>query len=356
MSLKYACPFCRIETEPKVDLLFCPKCLREYPLRDNVADFSTHEHYWNQLSEEQMKVLLEVSAEHGYRYGIEKLVKPFIDDYLAGYILDNNRADFRAVLPITPDTDVLDLGSGWGAVACALAPNCRSVTTVDTNPYNLRFIQLRAAQSGLTNLRAVRSDPLDDARLPLLDSSVDVVIMNGVLEYVGSVVRDLPVKEIQRRCLAEVKRVLKPDGVLYVGIENRFSHRYFRGIPDHSSIRYTSLLPRGIADFVTRLRSGKPYRTYTYSYHGYRSLLESAGFHCPELFLAYPSYREPKFILPGNNNHAIAYFLLRHAAYVRRKSLRRLLQTAFTRLPIAVSGSAVRNLFDSYLLVAEAGK
>lgn len=352
MNSLYVCPLCQ---SPLADL-HCAACNREYPVRNEIPDFSTRDHYWNQLTPEQMEVLLEISREHGYRYGIEKIAGLFADPFLVKYALDPNRADFRAVLPITPETDVLDLGSGWGAVACTLAPNSRTITIADTNPYNLRFIRMRAEQSGVTNLKAVRIDPLDDARLPFPDNSFGVVLLNGVLEYVGSATEGLSAEEVQRRCLQEVRRVLKPDGVLYVGIENRYSYHYIMGVRDHSSLRYTSLLPRPLASLVTQLRQGHPYRTYTYSYRGYKSLLASAGFALPDMYIAYPNYREPRYILPGENDQAIVYFVRRHAAYIRKKRLRNVIETLINRLPLAFSGRAVRQVCDSYLLVAGAGK
>jgi len=165
--------------------LECTECKRSFPLEYGFPNFASRPHYWNQLTPEQMEALLEMAEKDGYRHAIEKVVGLFVDPYLVGYILNANRADFRTVLPAIADRDVLDLGSGWGGVAAALSPCCRSITTVDTNPYNLRFIQMRAKQENIANIRVVRNDPLDDARLPFPDDSFDVVIFNGALEYVG---------------------------------------------------------------------------------------------------------------------------------------------------------------------------
>lgn len=356
MNTQYACPFCQTELAIEADSLHCASCDRCYPYKDGLPDFSTRSHYWNQLTSDQMEVLLEIAEEHGYEYAVEKILGTFGNRYLVGYVLDQKRADFRAVLPLTQEAKVLDLGGGWGAVACSLAPHCQSITTLDTNPYNLRFIRLRAKQSGLTNVNTARIDPLDDARLPFPDNSFDLVVINGVLEYVGSATKGMSVTEVQRRCLAEVRRVLKPGGQLYLGIENRYSYLYFLGTQDHSDVRYTSLLPRPLASLVTRIKRGKPYRTYTYSYAGYKSLLASAGFETPELYLAYPSYREPRFILPSNNARAIAYFVRRHASYIRHPAVRRLVSTAFHVLPLTISSRLIRMTFDSFLMVAGAHK
>jgi SAM-dependent methyltransferase len=353
---QYVCPQCRGTLTAQECALVCCSCEETYPFRDGLHDFSTRSHYWNQITTEQMEVLLEIARSHGYRYAIEKILSILTDKSLVGYVLDESRADFRAILPVTPETDVLDLGGGWGAVPCALAPACHSVTTVDTNPHTLEFIRLRAEQSGLDNLIPVRVDPLDDARLPFADGSFDVAVMNGVLEWVGEASKGVSPEEVQRRCLAEVRRVLKPTGALYVGIENRFALGYFMGAKDHSHLRYTSVLPRPLANAVMRFRRGRPYRTYTYSYKGYKRLLKSAGFSLPELYLAIPSYRDPEYILPAEDDRAIAYFMRRRASHIVDRARRRAVETLFNRLPLGLSCGVVRQLFYSYLMVAEAGK
>jgi ubiquinone/menaquinone biosynthesis C-methylase UbiE len=356
LTTQYVCPQCRGNLASQADAFFCSSCARAYSVRNGLSDFSTRSHYWNQITADQMAVLLEIAQIQGYRYAIERILSMLTDKSLIGYVLDESRADFRAILPVTPQSDVLDIGGGWGAVPAALAPACRSVTTVDTNPHTLEFIRIRAEQSGLHNLYPVRIDPLDDAQLPFADGSFDVAVMNGVLEWVGEASHGTPPEEVQRRCLEEVRRVLKPGGAIYVGIENRYALGYFMGAKDHSRLRYTSVLPRPLANVVMRFRQGKPYRTYTYSYRGYKNLLQSAGFNLPELYLAIPSYRDPEYILPAEDDRAITYFMRRRASHIVDRARRRVVETLFNRVPVGLSCGLVRQLFYSYLLVAEAGK
>ncbi len=336
--------------------LECTECKRSFPLEYGFPNFASRPHYWNQLTPEQMEALLEMAEKDGYRHAIEKVVGLFVDPYLVGYILNANRADFRTVLPAIADRDVLDLGSGWGGVAAALSPCCRSITTVDTNPYNLRFIQMRAKQENIANIRVVRNDPLDDARLPFPDDSFDVVIFNGALEYVGEASQSGSPQEHQIACLKEARRVLRPGGTLLIGIENRYAYLYFLGTRDHSGLRYTSLLPRPLASLIMRLRTGKAYRTYTYTQRGYHKLVQDAGYSEDSLYLAFPTYREPRFILSGNDDNAIIYFWRRHATHVTHPWRRNLLQFIFHRLPTAVIGTLVRGLSHSYIVVAKANK
>ena len=95
--------------------------------------------------------------------------------------------------------DVLDAGSGDGAAAASLAPYCRSLTCVDTNP---RMIE--AARERLARFPHVRAQVADLHELPFDDASFDAVLMFHTLTYA----------ERPARVLAESARVLRPGGRL----------------------------------------------------------------------------------------------------------------------------------------------
>ncbi len=356
MQPLFACPICRRTISPQGETLQCPQCGRSFPVANGIPDFSTRSHYWNQVSPEQMQLLLEAAETHGYRYAVDKVLTAFTSPHMAGYVLGESRADFRCLLPLTRTSHVLDLGAGWGAVACTLAPITGAVTAVDTNPHTLRFVEIRARQSGIHNLYPVRIDPLDDGRLPFPDDAFDIAIMNGVLEWVGEASTDLSPVQAQMRCLQEVRRVLRPSGTLFVGIENRYAFGYFLGARDHSRVPYTSLMPRPLANVFTRLLLSRPYRTYTYSLQGYRHLLSAAGFTEPEPYIALPSYRDPEYILPATDDRAIAFLMQRRTAHVVDRVRRRILNVLFHPGTTSLGCKLLRAFSDSFLLVAEAVK
>jgi SAM-dependent methyltransferase len=97
--------------------------------------------------------------------------------------------------------DVLDVGSGDGAAACALAPYCRSLTCVDTSA---RMIE--AARERLHKLKHVTAEVADVHELPFAASTFDAVLMFHTLTYA----------ENPARALAECARVLRPAGRLVV--------------------------------------------------------------------------------------------------------------------------------------------
>jgi SAM-dependent methyltransferase/DNA-binding transcriptional ArsR family regulator len=95
--------------------------------------------------------------------------------------------------------DVLDVGSGDGAVAEYLAPNARSITCIDTS---VRMAS--AANARLAAFSNAHCDVVDVHALPFKTASFDTVLLFHTLTYVAS-----PAK-----ALAECARVLRPSGRL----------------------------------------------------------------------------------------------------------------------------------------------
>ena len=95
--------------------------------------------------------------------------------------------------------DVLDVGSGDGGAAACIAPYCRSLTCVDTNP---RLIE--AARERLSKFRHARAEVADVHALPYAAGSFDAVLVFHTLTYA----------EHPAQALAECARVLRPGGRL----------------------------------------------------------------------------------------------------------------------------------------------
>jgi hypothetical protein len=104
---------------------------------------------------------------------------------------------------------------------------------------------------------------------------------------------------LQLEFLREVRRILRQEGQIYIGIENRLGFYYFLGQPeDHTGVEYAALLPRPLANAWVRYKNGTPYRTYTYSRAGYQKLLREAGFKSISFYAPVPDYRAFNEIVP----------------------------------------------------------
>jgi ArsR family transcriptional regulator len=105
--------------------------------------------------------------------------------------------------------DVLDAGSGDGALAALIAPRCRSLTCLDKSA---RVLQ--AARRRLAGRPAVRFAPGDVHALPFPDQHFDHVFLLHVLTYAT----DPP------HALREAGRVLRPGGDLTVSTLAQHDH------------------------------------------------------------------------------------------------------------------------------------
>ncbi|PIS30445.1 hypothetical protein COT42_03075 [Candidatus Saganbacteria bacterium CG08_land_8_20_14_0_20_45_16] len=262
-----------------------------------VLKYSLSPSYWSLLSQDVMKSFLAEVKTKGWQKAISTSSNPKIK---ALYLFTDSpsRADGTFYLSLNDQSRVLDLGSGWGSYTFALSPRVKEVVAADANLESLEFIALRARQDNCCNISAVQIEPLDFAKLPFVDGIFDAVIMNGVLEWVGSHLKKGDPLKIQQNCLKEVSRVLKPGGKIWLGTENRFGLRYFLGAPDdhlkyysEQGIAYTTLVPRFIASLITKKKLGQPYRTYTHSLAGLKRLLGKAGFSNLEFYYPDPDYR-----------------------------------------------------------------
>lgn len=97
--------------------------------------------------------------------------------------------------------DVLDVGSGEGAVAAVLAPYCRSLTCLDVNA---RCVA--AAQTRLKNRTHARALIADAHALPFAEATFDAALLFHTLTYA-----ERPAQVVQ-----ECARVLRPGGKLVV--------------------------------------------------------------------------------------------------------------------------------------------
>ncbi len=264
---------------------------------DGIPFFSENR-YWGKGSEEELAAALDVLAREGIEVFAERYRGRF------DFTLDENRADWRFPVPLSKRSTVLDLGAGMGRISIPLARVAGKVVAVDQSFLRLKFLKARAEAEGLS-VEAYVGDLFD---LPFAEGSFDLIVMNGLLEWVGKTDRYKNPREAQLRALKLCKKMLKRGGYLYIGIENRWALAYLRGT-DHSGLRFTSYMPRFAANLYTRMRRGEKYDTYTYGARGYRKLLREAGFGASELYLVHPGYNLPRITVPYDNLSMLAYVI-----------------------------------------------
>lgn len=123
-----------------------------------------------------------------------------------GVIRQEHLHRYAWCLPLVKGKDVLDVASGEGYGSAMLAANARSVRGVDISHDAVAHAAERYA--ALPNLAYVQGSA---AAIPLADDSVDVVVSFETIEHLME----------QEEMMAEIRRVLRPDGVLVMSSPNK---------------------------------------------------------------------------------------------------------------------------------------
>lgn len=199
------------------------------------------------------------------------------DEFAVYYHLAKEREFITDPMHISKQDDVLEIGAGCGAITGALADRAKHVYC----------IELSKRRSLINAYRHKERDNISIQVCNYEDSvhtgKYDVITLIGVLEYAGCYIH---AKNPYEAFLMDVKEKLKPDGRIYIAIENRLGMKYFSGCrEDHSGIEFD-----GIEGYIGNGMAK------TFSYHELLALFKRCGFEQTEFYYPYPDYKFPSEI------------------------------------------------------------
>lgn len=270
------------------ELFECSQC-GTYPSVDGIPMFCRdRDVYYGEVPKADMRQILSRAEAIGWRSALLEHADTKDNTDFYEYASGATRTAFRFILNADLGT-VLDYGCGPGAITIALAQSAKAVYATDLTHERVAFARIRAQQEGLSNVHVFCAG--DMSHIPVADAFFDTIILDGVLEWLPEFSPGEP-RSVQLRFLKELRRVLKPNGTLFVAIENRIGFGYFRGKPeDHTRLRFISLMPRRLANRYSLLAKGKPFRPYTYTKSEHTTLFNEAGFESVDFWGLLPDYR-----------------------------------------------------------------
>jgi SAM-dependent methyltransferase len=340
------CPDCRFDFKTSDSQLLCERCDRKYCIVDGIPVLKKNSDYFYDYEfsrEEYQKMIQRAEQGDWFQAFAESRNQQgkSISDYNIYYNSDERKALWKYLLPVSRDSRVLDYGSGFGNISSSLSRSFHEVISMEPTFARLRMWQIRAKQNGIRNAYLVCYGG-DSPNLPFRDEYFDLIVLNGVMEWLPVSLEQGHPRQVQLRALQEIRRVLKKGGTLYIGIENRFALRYFLGHPDHhAGLRFATLLPRRLASLYSKIVKGKDYRVYTYSWWGYKKLLKQAGFANVNIYWPYPTYATPIYITDASDKKTIEYLVDQYSGNALLSFITRYL----------VKMNVLKYIFDTYGIV-----
>jgi 2-polyprenyl-3-methyl-5-hydroxy-6-metoxy-1,4-benzoquinol methylase len=260
--------------------------------------------YWSNLSKEQNSKLMSMLGTVSTKQCIEETTPIFTQ-----VIFSEKRVASLELLQLDGSETVVDLGCMWGALSIPLAKQASYVLGVDQTLESLKFTEARADEENLENIDFICGN-LRELDLP--KDSFDVAVVNGVLEWIPEiepiVVNEFVHKNKKRDAegnpgkmqydfLRNIYSGLKPNGRIFLAIENRYDYKMFFGQKDpHTGTYLTTITPRWLANIISILFKRRGYRPWIYSFKEIEYLLNNAGFNKVKLYACWPDYRFPEHI------------------------------------------------------------
>ena len=219
--------------------------------------------------------MLEIARKYPEDQAEEYIAQNY--DYTTNNTFSSVRKNLLNWYPFAPNSTVLEIGAGMGAMTGLLCDKCAHVTAVEMNAVRADVIRARYAKR--KNLTVLTNNIQE---LPN-ETKYDYVVFVGVLEY-AAIFSDAV--EPFRDFIVDAAKFLKADGTLLFAIENQYGVKYWCGAAeDHLQEPFA-----GIKGYK------KEKTARTFSKAALERLVEEAGLKQHRIYGVLPDYKFPTYI------------------------------------------------------------
>lgn len=263
-------------------------------------------------------------------------LRKHIHDWPTRYHFSPQRVDLMRPLKHLLKGDILEIGSGCGAITRYLAETGANITAVEGSAKRARITAARCRD--MDNV-SVYCDNFNDFKN---EKKYDVVTLIGVLEYSNMFIDGAFAPQ---KMLEKIQTFLKPDGVVIIAIENQLGLKYFAGAPeDHLNQPFASIE-----------NQYKPNGPVTFGKKALQKQLRETGFKQTDFLYPFPDYKLPQIIVTEEGSTTEEMNL----SDLLRYKIKYIQQTPYTSsfnesktIPQIVENKLAGDLANSFLIVA----
>lgn len=221
--------------------------------------------------------LLEIAKTHSEEELNEVIART--KDWSILYHFSHIRRNIVSWLPVSKEENVLEVGSGCGAITGALAAKAKKVTCIDLS--RRRSLINAYRNSDYDNFEILVGN-FKDIEKELTETYAYITLI-GVFEYGEAYIGGrTPYEDF----LLTLKKHLKPGGRLVIAIENRWGLKYFAGCrEDHFGTFYEG---------INRYPDSTGVKTFTKD--ELEAMFTKCGFSKWKFYYPYPDYKLPYVI------------------------------------------------------------
>lgn len=194
------------------------------------------------------------------------------------YHLSSQRGNILRPFEHLLQGSVLEIGAGCGAVSRYLGESGGQILSLEGSPRRASIAASRTRDLKNVTVLAERFDDFE------YHEQFDAITLIGVLEY-ASMFSDGESPALNM--LTKIRKMLKPDGHLFIAIENQLGLKYFAGAPeDH--------IGEAMYGIEGRYQETGP---ATFGRQELEQLINNAGYEGVEFLAPFPDYKMPRSIL-----------------------------------------------------------